>query len=59
MLYVGFFPPCCRESAIRPNLQCRTCRKVYSGNDTHLDLTITSGSKGYGEARPASTELFR
>ncbi|KAL3504723.1 hypothetical protein ACH5RR_034564 [Cinchona calisaya] len=47
------------ESAMRPNLQCRNCRKVYSGNDTHLDLTITSGSKGYGEVRPASTELFR
>ncbi|XP_027148369.1 uncharacterized methyltransferase At1g78140, chloroplastic [Coffea eugenioides] len=47
------------DSAARPNLRCRTCRKAYSGNDTHLDLTITSGSKGYGEAMPASTELFR
>ncbi|CAH9078494.1 unnamed protein product [Cuscuta europaea] len=43
----------------QPTLECITCRKAYSGNDTHLDLTIASGGKAYGETLAASTELFR
>ncbi|KAI5654801.1 hypothetical protein M9H77_31988 [Catharanthus roseus] len=42
-----------------PNLQCKTCRKAYSSNETFFDLTITSGGKAYDEAMPASTEVFR
>ncbi|XP_061345930.1 uncharacterized methyltransferase At1g78140, chloroplastic [Gastrolobium bilobum] len=41
------------------SLQCSTCQKTYVGNQTHLDLTATSGAKSYGELMPASTELFR
>ncbi|KAK2984654.1 hypothetical protein RJ640_006637 [Escallonia rubra] len=40
-------------------LKCCTCRKDYFGNETHLDLTVASGAKAYGEPRPVSTELFR
>ncbi|KAL3514121.1 hypothetical protein ACH5RR_026838 [Cinchona calisaya] len=47
------------DSPTQPILRCRNCRKAYSGNDTHLDLTINSGSNGNGEALPASTEIFR
>ncbi|KAG2699131.1 hypothetical protein I3843_07G177400 [Carya illinoinensis] len=47
------------EFATGSNLQCRTCKKSYSGNGTHLDLTVASGAKDYGEPMPASTELFR
>ncbi|KAL2468020.1 putative methyltransferase [Forsythia ovata] len=47
------------ESAAESSLQCSTCRKTYSGNETHLDLTITGGGKVYGESMAASTELFR
>ncbi|XP_073225435.1 uncharacterized methyltransferase At1g78140, chloroplastic [Cicer arietinum] len=43
----------------RSSLQCSTCQKTYNGNQTHLDLTVTSGAKSYGESMPASTELFR
>ncbi|KAD3338673.1 hypothetical protein E3N88_34194 [Mikania micrantha] len=41
------------------SLRCSTCKKAYSGNQTHLDLTLTSGSKKYSEYMPASSEIFR
>ncbi|KAL7262637.1 hypothetical protein ACSBR1_000906 [Camellia fascicularis] len=47
------------DSAPRCSLQCGTCKKAYFGNETHIDLTVASGAKEYGEAMPASTELFR
>lgn len=40
-------------------LQCGACKKSYLGNDIHLELTVVSGTKVYGEPMPASTELFR
>ncbi|ESQ27304.1 hypothetical protein EUTSA_v10018789mg [Eutrema salsugineum] len=40
-------------------LQCNTCKKSYSGNETHLDLAVASGSNQYSEPMPLSTELFR
>ncbi|GJV02723.1 S-adenosyl-L-methionine-dependent methyltransferases superfamily protein [Tanacetum coccineum] len=47
------------DSTPRSILKCGICKKVYSGNENHLDLTVTSGSKKYGEYRPASSEIFR
>ncbi|KAL7584634.1 uncharacterized methyltransferase At1g78140, chloroplastic [Lactuca sativa] len=47
------------DSTPRSTLKCSTCKKSYSGNETHLDLTIASGTKKYGEYKPASSELFR
>nr|XP_043614317.1 uncharacterized methyltransferase At1g78140, chloroplastic-like [Erigeron canadensis] len=47
------------DSTPRSVLKCSTCNNTYSGNETYLDLTITSGSKKYGESMPASSELFR
>ncbi|GMY17270.1 uncharacterized methyltransferase At1g78140, chloroplastic-like [Fagus crenata] len=47
------------ESAAGSTLECNTCKKSYFGNQTHFDLTAASGAKNYGEAMPASTELFR
>nr|XP_043614314.1 uncharacterized methyltransferase At1g78140, chloroplastic-like isoform X2 [Erigeron canadensis] len=47
------------DSMPRCILKCSTCNKTYSGNKTHLDLTITSGSKKYDESFAASSELFR
>ncbi|KAF5955291.1 hypothetical protein HYC85_008147 [Camellia sinensis] len=47
------------DSVPRCSLQCGTCKKAYFGNETHIDLTVASGAKEYGEAMPASTELFR
>ncbi|XAR62166.1 Sterol 24-C-methyltransferase [Bertholletia excelsa] len=47
------------DSALRSSLKCSTCKKTYPGNETHVDLTVSSGAKDYGEAKPASTELFR
>ncbi|KAI3762187.1 hypothetical protein L1987_52611 [Smallanthus sonchifolius] len=43
----------------RSILECSICKKAYSGNETHLDLTITSGSKKSGGYMPASSEIFR
>ncbi|KAL4335611.1 hypothetical protein GQ457_07G020620 [Hibiscus cannabinus] len=50
-LYVG--------ETVGSNLQCNTCKKTYSGNQTHLDLVASSGSKQYDESMPLATELFR
>ncbi|KAL5559015.1 hypothetical protein UlMin_035226 [Ulmus minor] len=47
------------ESVSGSTLQCGTCKKTYFGNKTHLDLTVASGTKNYGEPMPVSTELFR
>ncbi|KAK8643119.1 hypothetical protein V6N13_012432 [Hibiscus sabdariffa] len=50
-LYVG--------ETVGSNLQCNTCKKTYFGNQTHLDLVASSGSKQYDESMPLATELFR
>ncbi|KVI07266.1 Methyltransferase type 11 [Cynara cardunculus var. scolymus] len=47
------------DTTPRSTLKCSTCKKAYGGNGTHLDLTVGSGSKKYGEYMPASSELFR
>ncbi|MBA0848482.1 hypothetical protein Goshw_002822 [Gossypium schwendimanii] len=36
-----------------------TCKKSYCGNQTHLDLVASSGSKQYDNSMPLATELFR
>ncbi|GKV32723.1 hypothetical protein SLEP1_g41310 [Rubroshorea leprosula] len=41
------------------SLQCNTCKKTYSGNESHIDLTAASGSKQYGEYISLTTEFFR
>lgn len=46
-------------SLSQSTLECSTCQKTYYGNDTHIDLTISSGGKAYGETMAASTEIFR
>lgn len=48
-----------KGSVARSILRCKTCSKDYSKNESHFDLTITSGGRIYGESMPASTELFR
>ncbi|KAG8493583.1 hypothetical protein CXB51_011737 [Gossypium anomalum] len=50
-IYVG--------STVGSNLQCNTCKKTFSGTQTHLDLVASSGSKQYDESMPLATELFR
>ncbi|XP_056849986.1 uncharacterized methyltransferase At1g78140, chloroplastic isoform X1 [Raphanus sativus] len=40
-------------------LQCSTCKKIFSANETHLDLAVASGTKHYTEPLPLSIELFR
>ncbi|XP_050378032.1 uncharacterized methyltransferase At1g78140, chloroplastic [Argentina anserina] len=47
------------ESGSAASLECSTCKKTYLANETHLDLTVASGAKNYGESMPASTEIFR
>ncbi|KAA8538058.1 hypothetical protein F0562_027362 [Nyssa sinensis] len=47
------------DSAPQTSFQCSTCKKSYFGNETHLDLTVTSGAKEYGESMPVSTQIFR
>lgn len=47
------------ESIPASSLQCSTCKKTYSGKETHLELTTASGAKKYDESMPISTELFR
>ncbi|KAJ6919877.1 hypothetical protein NC651_013728 [Populus alba x Populus x berolinensis] len=47
------------DSARGSSLQCSTCKKTYSGKETHLELTVASGSKEYGDAMPLATEFFR
>ncbi|XP_004299641.1 PREDICTED: uncharacterized methyltransferase At1g78140, chloroplastic [Fragaria vesca subsp. vesca] len=47
------------ESGSGSSFECSTCKKTYSSNETHLDLTLASGAKNYGESMPASTEFFR
>ncbi|GAV59263.1 Methyltransf_11 domain-containing protein [Cephalotus follicularis] len=41
------------------SLQCNSCKKTYYGNETHLELTASSGAEAYGEAMPPVTEFFR
>ncbi|XP_031484455.1 uncharacterized methyltransferase At2g41040, chloroplastic-like [Nymphaea colorata] len=43
----------------RSGFKCRTCKRTYSSKETYLDLTVTSGTKGYNEVMPTRTELFR
>ncbi|KAK8677546.1 hypothetical protein V6N13_143077 [Hibiscus sabdariffa] len=50
-LYVG--------ATVGSNLQCNTCKKTYFGNQTHLDLVASRGSKQYDESMPLATEFFR
>ncbi|XWS25272.1 hypothetical protein CRYUN_Cryun27aG0055100 [Craigia yunnanensis] len=50
-LYVG--------STAGSNLQCNTCKKIYFGNETYLDLVASSGSKQYDDSMPLATEMFR
>ncbi|KAE8653903.1 Tropinone reductase-like 3 [Hibiscus syriacus] len=50
--------PLCVGSTSGSNLQCNTCKKAYFGNETHLDLVASSGSKQY-ESMPLATEVFR
>ncbi|KAI7748236.1 hypothetical protein M8C21_031522 [Ambrosia artemisiifolia] len=38
-------------------LNCSTCKKTYTGNQTHLDLTLTTTN--YTQLNPPSSELFR
>ncbi|CAM8878055.1 unnamed protein product [Rhodiola kirilowii] len=40
-------------------LQCKACEKGYICNETHLELTVVSETREYGEQRPAATQLFR
>ncbi|KAK9270746.1 hypothetical protein L1049_026329 [Liquidambar formosana] len=47
------------DSVARSSLQCNTCKKAYSGKETHLELTAASGATEYSESMPLSTELFR
>ncbi|CAK7347127.1 unnamed protein product [Dovyalis caffra] len=47
------------ESARASSLQCSTCKKTYSGKETHLELTVASGAKEYDDAMPMATEFFR
>lgn len=47
------------DSARGSSLQCSTCKKTYSGKETHLELTVASGSKAYDDAMPMATEFFR
>ncbi|KAL1822048.1 hypothetical protein ACET3Z_008826 [Daucus carota] len=47
------------NTAAQSSFQCCTCRKDYFGNETHLNLTVSSGSNAYDESMPASTEIFR
>ncbi|KAA3466545.1 putative methyltransferase chloroplastic isoform X2 [Gossypium australe] len=46
-------------SKSRSNLQGKTCKKSYFGNQTHLDLVASTGSKQYDNSMPLATELFR
>ncbi|KAK7856207.1 putative methyltransferase, partial [Quercus suber] len=47
------------ESAAGSTLQCNTCKKSFYGNQTHYDMTVSSGAKDYGAPMPPSTEFFR
>ncbi|GMJ02484.1 hypothetical protein like AT1G78140 [Hibiscus trionum] len=51
--------PLCVGSTSGSKLQCNTCKKAYFGNETHLDLVASSGSKQYDESMPLATEIFR
>lgn len=47
------------KSIPQSSLQCKNCRKSYSGTESYLDLTLVGDSKIYGDRVAASTELFR
>ncbi|KAL0553087.1 hypothetical protein IC582_006974 [Cucumis melo] len=46
------------ESTNGYQLECGTCKKSFTGSESHLDLTITGGINS-GESMPAATEIFR
>lgn len=46
------------ESTNGYQLECRTCKKSFTGSESHLDLTIASGINN-SESMPAATEIFR
>ncbi|KAJ9167031.1 hypothetical protein P3X46_021714 [Hevea brasiliensis] len=41
------------------SLHCGCCKKTYSGKETHLELTVASGSSKFDDSMPLATELFR
>ncbi|KAK1391516.1 Major facilitator superfamily protein [Heracleum sosnowskyi] len=47
------------NTSAQSSFHCCTGRKEYFGNETHLNLTVASGSSAYDESMPASTEIFR
>ncbi|KAF5740222.1 hypothetical protein HS088_TW11G00288 [Tripterygium wilfordii] len=47
------------DSTSTSKLQCKTCKKTYIGNKTHVDLRAASGLKEYADPMPPATELFR
>ncbi|KAJ8430409.1 hypothetical protein Cgig2_025921 [Carnegiea gigantea] len=47
------------ESTPGTTFKCKTCKKVYYGNDSYVDLTAASGAKNYSESMPLVTEFFR
>ncbi|KAJ8433759.1 hypothetical protein Cgig2_025922 [Carnegiea gigantea] len=47
------------ESTASTTLECNTCKKVFYGNDSYVDLTAASGVKNYSESMPLATEFFR
>uniref|UniRef100_A0A1D1ZH75 Putative methyltransferase At1g78140, chloroplastic n=1 Tax=Anthurium amnicola TaxID=1678845 RepID=A0A1D1ZH75_9ARAE len=57
------YNPLTTSGTVGPNevtgLECGNCKKAYAREEAFLDLTVSSGSKEYSVAMPASTELFR
>ncbi|XP_022937076.1 uncharacterized methyltransferase At1g78140, chloroplastic [Cucurbita moschata] len=46
------------ESTKGYQLECGTCKKSFTGSESHLDLTISAGINNE-ESMPATTEIFR
>eukprot|EP00257_Ricinus_communis_P024763 XP_025012177.1 uncharacterized methyltransferase At1g78140, chloroplastic isoform X2 [Ricinus communis] len=41
------------------SLRCGSCKKIYYGKETHIELTVASGASKYDDAMPLATEFFR
>ncbi|XP_065848252.1 uncharacterized methyltransferase At1g78140, chloroplastic [Euphorbia lathyris] len=47
------------DSTRSSSFECGSCKKTYSGKESHLELTVASGDSKYEDSMPLATEFFR
>ncbi|KAF6150960.1 hypothetical protein GIB67_026881 [Kingdonia uniflora] len=48
-----------KKSAVKPNLECSTCKISYFSDEAYIDLTVSRAAKVHSKWMAISTEIFR